>query len=128
MRVLRILALSLATLAVHGGAAATVPEAADEAGAAFSSVPSVAAVRRSGETDAPLRALSSLRYVSAERLRAARAGDGSHTGAPAGRPPARAPGSWALLVAGLAGVWAIGRRRLSSIADRRIARYRKWRD
>jgi hypothetical protein len=34
------------------------------------------------------------------------------------------PGSWALLVAGLAGVWAIGRRRVSAIGDRTLIPYR----
>jgi hypothetical protein len=33
------------------------------------------------------------------------------------------PGSWALLVAGLAGVWAIGRRRVSAIGDRTLIPY-----
>lgn len=34
------------------------------------------------------------------------------------------PGSWALLIAGLAGVWAIGRRRVSAIGNRTLIPYR----
>lgn len=128
MRVIRTLVLSLATLTAHGGAVATVHEPADEAGAALTTLSSAAAVSRSGETDAPLRALNTLRSVAAGRVPADRVGVDKSPEMLVVPQPVRTPGSWALLVAGLAGIWAIGRRRLSSTSDRSIARYRKWRE
>jgi hypothetical protein len=100
----RILALSLATIAVQGSAAVTVPEPAGEVGVAHTNVPSVAAIVGSGAMEAPLRTLTPLRHLAAPR------------------PPA--PGSFGLLMAGLAGIWSIARRRVASIGDRSIARYR----
>ncbi|HLY52251.1 MAG TPA: hypothetical protein VKQ31_04505, partial [Steroidobacteraceae bacterium] len=125
MRILRTLALSLAMIAAQCGAVAKVPEPADQAGAALTSVPGGAQVRGSAATDASLRALNPWRYLAGSSLRAP--APGNQPEIPAGRRDGRGPGSWALLMAGLAGAVAIGRRRLSSIADRSIARRRRWR-
>ncbi|HYM43292.1 MAG TPA: hypothetical protein VET46_11065 [Steroidobacteraceae bacterium] len=117
------LLLSLAMIAVQGGAVATVPEPADEAGVALAGVPGGAEARHS----VPLPALNPWRYFAANSLRPERAVVDNPPQIATTLGGGRTPGSWALLLAGLAGALAIGRRRLSSIADPGIARRRRWR-
>lgn len=120
------LLLTLAMIAVQGGAVATMPEPADEAGPTLTSVPSGAEVRRSGAS--PLLALSPWRYIAANSLHPERAAVDNQPAIPTGRQDGRTPGTWALLIAGLVGAIAIGRRRLSSIPDHSIARHRRGRE
>jgi hypothetical protein len=126
MRTLRALVLSLAMIAAGGAAVATVPQPADETAAALSGVPAGAQGGDGGPTEASLHALDRWRYIAVKSLRPA--GVGNQPEIPAGRQGGRAPGSWALLMAGLAGAVAIARRRLSSIADRSIAARRRGRE
>ncbi|HYM43144.1 MAG TPA: hypothetical protein VET46_10315 [Steroidobacteraceae bacterium] len=119
------LLLSLAMIAVQGGAVATVPEPADEAGVALASVPGGAQARHSAP--GPLPALNPWRYFAANSLRPERGVVDNMPQIATKLQGGRTPGSWALLLAGLAGALAIGRRRLSSIADPGIARRRRWR-
>lgn len=118
------LLLTLAMIAVQGGAVAT-PEPADEAGATLTSVPGGAEIRRSGAS--PLPALNPWRYIAANSLHPERAAVDNQLTMPTSRQDGGTPGSWALLIAGLVGAIAIGRRRLSSIPDRSIARHRRGR-
>ena len=122
------LLLMFAMIAVRGGAVATVPEPAEEAGATLTSVPGRVEVGRGGAAEPPLRALASWRYIVGNSLRPERTALDNQTEAPTGGQGGRAPGSWALLVAGLVGALAIGRRRLSSIADRSIDRRSRGRE
>ena len=120
------LLLTLAMIAARGGAVATVPESADEATATLTSVQSGVEVRGGAASEAPLRVLNPWRYVAANSLHTERAAldSQSEISAP-GRQGARTPGTWALVISGLLGALAIGRRRLPSIADRSIAARRR---
>ena len=122
VRSLRTVILALAMIAARGGAGATMPEPAHEAGATLASVQGSVDVRSGGASQ--LKTLDSWRLLAANTLRPADSGNTQEIPAVA-RNDGRAPGSWALLLAGLAGALAIGRRRLSSIADRSIARHRR---
>jgi hypothetical protein len=123
---MRSLALPLAMIALQGVAAAGVPEPADQAGITLAGVPNGAQVRSAAATDASLRALDRWRYMAGNSLRPAGADNPPQI--PAARQGGGAPGSWALLIAGLAGALAIARRRLSSIEDRGIDRRRRGRE
>jgi hypothetical protein len=105
-------ALSLATMLARGSAATVMPEAAGAAGGLYTITARTAVVGgtpAAAEVLAP-QVINSLRGQQREPLRL--------LVSLLPRPPA--PGSWALLLAGLAGVWAIGRRRVSSIGDRSL--------
>jgi len=120
------LLLMFAMLAIRGGAEATMSEPIDAAGATLTNVPSGAEVRRSAPTSLP--ALNPWRYVVGNSVHPERAALDNQPQIPAGAQGGRTPGIWALLVAGLVGALAIGRRRLSSIADPSIARRRRGRE
>jgi hypothetical protein len=118
----RIVALSLATVLARGSAATVMPEAAGEAGGLHTITARAAVV---GGTPAAAEVLAPQVINSLRGEWQQTAEDRGKQREPLSllvsllpRPPA--PGSWALLLAGLAGVWAIGRRRLSSIGDRSL--------
>jgi hypothetical protein len=109
-----VAALALATVAVEASTAATMPEPPGAAAAAHTGHVLAAAVRE---------------FYSLRRLawRTLRAGGGGSGRLPVAMAAARvrtssSPGSWTLLLAGLAGACAIGRRRLAARGSRRIPR------
>jgi hypothetical protein len=118
----RIAALSLATVVARGSAASVMPEAVGEAGGLHTITARTAMV---GGTPAAAEVLAPQMINSHRSEWRQTAEDRGKQRAPLSllvsllrRPPT--PGSWALLLAGLAGVWAIGRRRVSSIGDRSL--------
>jgi hypothetical protein len=117
-----LFALALAAVATQVGGAAVAPGMAGESFAAQASVARIPVVAGTAARAWAPPVVEAFRHSGRQQPGAG--GGAGERAQPEGlasavrAPPV--PGAWALLVAGLTGVWTIGRRRLSAMGNRSL--------